>query len=71
MFCFKRLIMLCNQNLLIIPKSRLVLYGDRAFSVAGPILWNNLPNNLRTCESLDSFKGMLKTHLFKEAYGAL
>ena len=40
-----------NQNLLKIPKSRLKSYGDRAFSVAGPILWNDLPENLRLCTS--------------------
>ena len=36
-----------NKNLLIIPKSHLKLYGDRAFSVAGPKLWNELPYDLR------------------------
>ena len=57
-----------NQNLLKIPKSRLKSYGDRAFSVAGPILWNDLPENLRLCTSLDNFKHLLKTHLFRQAY---
>ena len=43
-------------------------YGDRAFSVAGPKLWNALPMSLKTCSSVNSFKKNLKTYLFKQAY---
>ena len=57
-----------DKKLLMVPKSKKKTYGDRAFSVAGPILWNELPDKVRQCESLDSFKRMLKTHLFTEAY---
>ena len=57
-----------NCNKLIIPKSRLKSYGDRAFSVAGPKLWNELDDELRLCTKLDTFKRLLKTHLFKEAF---
>ena len=42
--------------------------GSRAFSVAAPKLWNNLPANIRTTSALGSFKGKLKTHLFQEAF---
>ena len=45
-------------------------YGDRAFSVAGPRLWNALPESLRKEDSLNSFKHQLKTFLFKVAYGS-
>ena len=57
-----------NRNLLKFQKSRLKSYGDRAFSIAGPFLWNNLPDKLRLCSSLDTFKRLLKTHLFAIAY---
>ena len=59
-----------NQLLLDVPKSSLQLkfYGDRAFSVAGPTLWNALPKDIRLCKSVDSFKSNLKTHLFKKAF---
>ena len=57
-----------NKKLLQIPTSRLKSYGDRAFSVAGPRLWNDLPDNLRLCTKLDIFKRDLKTHLFNKAY---
>ena len=43
-------------------------YGDRAFSMCGPKLWNKLPLELRQKCSVESFKKGLKTHLFKEAY---
>ena len=32
-----------DHKLLAVPKSRLKTYGDRAFSVAAPKLWNELP----------------------------
>ena len=56
------------SNLLTEPKSATVSYGDRAFSVAGPKLWNQLPDNVRNCDSVNSFKSKLKTHLFREAF---
>ncbi len=43
-------------------------WGDRAFSIAAPSLWNSLPKSLRTCTHLPTFKSTLKTHLFKLAF---
>ena len=59
-----------NQLLLNVPVStlRLKFYEDRAFSVAGPTLWNALPKNIRLCATLAAFKTNLKTYLFKKAY---
>lgn len=42
--------------------------GDRAFQVAAPKLWNNLPINIRSSLFLPSFKKALKTYLFREAF---
>jgi hypothetical protein len=53
-----------SQSLLQVPKTRLKTYGDRAFAMAAPILWNMLPQNLRECDSLDIFATALKTYLF-------
>ena len=39
-------------------------YGDRAFSVAAPSLWNDLPVHVRDSPSLAVFKRKLKTFLF-------
>ena len=50
-----------------IPRTNLNL-GKRAFSVAAPIIWNELPTTLKSCESLASFRKNLKTYLFKIAF---
>ena len=57
-----------DQKLLAVPKSRLKTYGDRAFSVAAPKLWNELPLDLRSLVTINLFKKHLKTDLFKKAY---
>jgi len=44
-------------------------FGDRSFSVTGPRAWNNLPIDIRSCDSVESFKRKLKRHLFGIAYG--
>ena len=43
-------------------------WGDRCFAVAGPRLWNDLPETIKQNSSVPSFKKSLKHHLFKEAY---
>ena len=58
----------CSQGLLNIPKSRTKTYGDRAFSIAGPRLWNELPLSFRSVSDINVFKRSLKTHLFQHAY---
>ena len=45
----------------LVPKKQA---GDRAFSVAGPHLWNELPSSVRTVDHMDRFKNKLKSHLF-------
>ena len=53
---------------LIVPRTS-TRWGDRAFSVCGPRLWNNLPLGIRNIGSFSSFQKSIKTHLFREAYG--
>jgi len=39
--------------------------GHRAFSVAGPTVWNSLPKDMQDPEcSMDSYRQSLKTFLF-------
>ena len=38
------------------------------FSSAGPRAWNSLPTAIKTAQSLDTFKTLLKTHLFNISY---
>jgi hypothetical protein len=42
--------------------------GDRAFSVCAPKLWNRLPSQITSCDTLDGFKISLKTHYFTVAF---
>lgn len=54
-----------NDNLrLLEPRCKTKNYGDRAFSICAPRLWNSLPLSVRTSVSTDVFKKRLKTHLF-------
>ena len=57
-----------DLDLLVIPKTRLKSYGDRAFLKAAPTLWNNLPLNIRRINDVVSFKSALNTHLYRDAY---
>ena len=59
-----------SQNFLAVPRTRLKMYGDKAFSAAAPRLWNQLPPELRGAISVDhgQFRTHLKTYLFKLAY---
>ena len=43
-------------------------WGDRSFSHTAPVLWNNLPFDIRQSSSLSAFKTSLKTHLFTLRY---
>ena len=45
-----------------------ITYGDRAFSVAAPRLWNQLPLHIKNSESVNQFKSLLKTHLFENFF---
>ena len=49
-----------------VPRTRTLM--GYAFSVAGPIAWNSLPQSLRDISSAAAFKRHLKTHLFNCAY---
>ena len=53
---------------LVVPISRLSTVGSRAFPVAGPQTWNDLPEDVTSAESLATFHRLLKTHLFRKAF---
>lgn len=60
-----------DLSLLVVPKTKRKLRGDRAFSVAGPKLWNDLPLHIRQADSLPVFKSLLKTYLFSWAFNSV
>ena len=49
-------------------KRHLNKYGSRAFSVAAPVIWNDIPLDIRTVETLEQFKTKLKIYYFEMAY---
>ena len=57
-----------DQSLLVVPRVNLERFGRRAFSCAGPSLWNALPLVLRTEQDVERFRRDLKTYLFKQAF---
>jgi hypothetical protein len=53
---------------LILPKTKLVNYGDCSFARMAPKIWNSIPLPIGTANSLSQFRSMLKTYLFKLEY---
>jgi len=53
-----------------VPSYRCSMFGSHAFPVAGPTVWNSLPDDLRD-SAVDSehFRQVLETHLFTEHVG--
>jgi len=48
------------------PRVRRSTFGARAFAIAGPTVWNSLPDSLRDpAVGSDQFRRDLKTHLFE------
>ena len=52
-----------DELVLVVPRAN-TLYGDRAFSICAPRLWNALPRNIRASETIGYFRSHLKHHLF-------
>ena len=48
----------------IVPRTR-TKFGDRAFCVSGPTIWNSLPESLQSITCTATFKRHLKTHFLK------
>ena len=56
-----------SSNLLLRPTTKHKTFADRSFSVAAPVLWNALPDSMRSMDLL-TFKKALKMHLFRAAF---
>ena len=56
-----------SNNDLVIQRTRLKL-RERAFSIAAPRIWNQLPSELKATKDAVAFKRKLKTYLFSAAY---
>jgi len=61
-----------SRHHLVVPRHRHSTLGGRAFSVAGPMAWNALRDDLRDPSlNADNFRKKLKTHVFRNALGHL
>ena len=50
-----------KKNFFVISPVLTKTYGERTFAHAAPIMWNNLPDSLRSLNSMEHFKSALKT----------
>ena len=57
-----------SDKLLNVPATHYVETSKRAFGVRAPHEWNKLPTELRSKDTVNSFKSALKTYLYREAY---
>ena len=56
-----------KKSLFQVPQVMTRSYGERSFSHAATILWNNLPDYLREINTYDKYKSSLKTYLFNNS----
>ena len=55
-----------RTNILHIQNCNLSTYGAKTFKVAGPVLWNELPDQTRNAKSRFSFKNSLKNNIINK-----
>jgi len=59
-----------NTNLLSVPRVH-TAFASRGFSVAAPTVWNSLPSGTCDFSSTHTFRRLLKTYCFQQAFGPL
>ena len=57
-----------SLSLLCPQRARTDNYGGRVFPVAAPKWWDVLPQNIKEAKTVDSFKKLLKTFLFRQTF---
>ena len=58
----------CDNSILRRPSVRTVSYGQRYFAYSAPSAWNALPQQVRSSDSVSTFRFRTKTHLFRLTY---
>ena len=53
----------CDQHYLL-PTPSSTNFGSRSFRCSAPAIWNSIPLEIRSSQTLDTFKRNLKTHYF-------
>ena len=54
-----------------VRQSQCATVGDRTFATAGARLWNSLPADIVSCDTLPHFRREQKTFLFRQSYPSL
>ena len=67
-FVARRHLRSADTTTLLVPPTRRVTFGDRAFPVAAARAWNSLTAQIRAASSLLSFRRQTKAHLFQLSY---
>ena len=63
-----RLLRSAAYDNLAVPNGIRTDIASRAFSVAGPTIWNTLPDQIKQCDNISQFRKNLKTHFYKLSY---
>jgi len=64
----RRTLRSASTSRLLVPPVKLSTVGSRTFNVAGPRIWNLLPEEITSVQSLSTFRQHLKTFLFGKSY---
>jgi len=64
----RRALRSASSSRLVVPPFKLSTIGNRAFPVAGPQVWNDLPEDITSVQSLSTFRRRLKTYLFHRSF---
>jgi len=67
-FSNRRRLRSSSSSLLLIRRTRLKIFGDRAFPVTGSRLWNSLPHVVTSSPTPAVFRKRLKTYLFSRSF---
>ena len=59
-----RSLLSCDQHYLL-PTPSSTNFGSRSFRCSAPAIWNSIPLEIRSSQTLDTFKRNLKTHYFR------
>ena len=58
-----------HANLLSVKRVKYKTLGERSFAFYAPKVWNSPPVEVRMANSLETFKTLLKTYLFRSKFG--
>ena len=57
-----------QEEKLVVPNTKRKTFADRSSSVAGPRLWNMIPNDIKQSKDVGAFKRKLKTYLYNKTF---